>query len=117
MQCCSYLRHLILCYDVTFRWRSRRGGFSIGKPKSKNLFELVESSPLSSTTGATGFRQLNEAPDYINGTAEVAALEKPKQEEDDVKDDDEEGRIDEEMSKFDYTRGKILYNVQYLCSI
>ena len=76
------------------------------RTRNKDLFELVE-SPAIAGPGPTGFRALDEAPDYMNGgTSEKPLLETAaKQAEDDVKgkgNDDEEHMDEEnqEMSKY-----------------
>uniref|UniRef100_A0A1X7T273 Uncharacterized protein n=1 Tax=Amphimedon queenslandica TaxID=400682 RepID=A0A1X7T273_AMPQE len=66
-----------------------------GKPKKKDLFELLESNPLT-PTATSSFRQLDDGPD-ANGASAPVVTGADGQEDDDVKEKPDD-RLDEEMS-------------------
>ncbi|XP_019860105.1 PREDICTED: netrin receptor DCC-like, partial [Amphimedon queenslandica] len=65
-----------------------------GKSKKKDLFELLESNPLT-PTNTTSFRQLDDGPD-ANGASAPVVTGADGQEDDDVKEKPDD-RLDEEM--------------------
>lgn len=76
-----------------------------GNKKKKDLFELVESSGVTSASGTfSGFRTLEEPPDIINGgssfdTAAVTTATGKDQEDDIVKEKPDD-HLDEEQSEY-----------------